>query len=189
MTATTDRILRTSSDSFPQPPRLCLKPVGEPPGLLDGAWWPHSRDLVREIPALAKVLDLQWGRITRVAVNPLHWPVIPRKVPVTGHVVKVGWFTTELDPHKLLLLSGHIGRWDLLVIPPETDPATARRLMSAAVDPRRCATASALIDAEEGRRDDAALWDPLAEWVDEGGAFIHLPETTSPPPDRTIGVG
>lgn len=79
--------------------------------------WPRSRDLPRELPSLMAVLDPLWGRITRVAVNPEHWPVVPRKVQVDGHIVKVGWFTPEIDPHKLLLLSYGVGRWDLLVIP------------------------------------------------------------------------
>ena len=55
-------------------------------------------------------------------MNPRLWPVIPRKIPVTGHVVKAGWFKAEQDPHKLLLLSYTAGRWDLLVVPPETPP-------------------------------------------------------------------
>jgi hypothetical protein len=48
-------------------------------------------------------------------VSPAFWPVVPRKVPVTGHTVHVGRFTDEQDPHKLLLLSCTAGRWDLLV--------------------------------------------------------------------------
>ncbi|GAA2943352.1 hypothetical protein GCM10011428_72720 [Streptomyces violaceus] len=64
-----------------------------------------------ELPALTAVLDPLWGRITRVTVNPTQWPVIPRKVPVAGHVVTVGWFLAEQDPHELLLLSYHVGRF------------------------------------------------------------------------------
>ncbi|MFF3345110.1 DUF5994 family protein [Streptomyces sp. NPDC002779] len=135
--------------------RLALKPGktdGTSRGLLDGAWWPRSRDLLSELPALADTLDPLWGRITRIAVNPEHWPVIPRKVPVDGHIVKVGWFTRELDPHKLLLLSYGAERWDLLVIPPETDAETAARLMAAASgDDGPPLTASALIAADESR--------------------------------------
>lgn len=81
--------------------RLALKPDGAARGLLDGAWWPRSRDLLSELPTLTDVLDPLWGRITRIAVNPEHWPVVPRRVPVEGHVVKVGWFTPEIDPRKL----------------------------------------------------------------------------------------
>ncbi|MEV7340684.1 DUF5994 family protein [Streptomyces sp. NPDC093544] len=130
--------------------RLALKPASTSKGLLDGAWWPRSRDLTAELSTLAEVLDPLWGRITRIAVNPTHWPVIPRMVPVNGHVVKIGWFTRELDPHKILLLSYTAGRWDLLVVPPETSPPAAARLMAAAsagTGPET--TASALMAAEQ----------------------------------------
>lgn len=48
-----------------------------------------------------------------------------------GRSVNVGWFT-EQDADKLILFSFTVGRWDLLVIPPETEPAAAARLMAAA---------------------------------------------------------
>ncbi|MFK0023547.1 DUF5994 family protein [Streptomyces sp. NPDC090798] len=118
-------------------------------GPLDGAWWPRSRDLTHELSALADVLDPLSGRITRIAVNATYWPAIPSRVPVNGHVVRVGWFTTELDPHKILLLSHTTGSWNLLVIPPETNAPAAARLMAAASDSARPpATASALMAAE-----------------------------------------
>lgn len=137
--------------------RLDLKPAGTPSGLLDGAWWPHSDDLQLELPSLVSALDVTWGRITRVTVNPLHWRPLPGQVRVPGHTVKVGWFQAEQDPHKLLLLSYGVGRWDLLVIPPRTSEAAAARLMAAATDPRTRLTASALIAAEgAGSAADAA---------------------------------
>jgi hypothetical protein len=154
--------------------RLALKTDGASRGLLDGAWWPRSRDLLSELPLLTDVLDPLWGRITRIAVNPRYWPVIPRKVPVNGHVVKVGWFTPEIDPHKLLLLSYGTGRWDLLIIPPETGAESAARLMAAASDhDGPPLTASALIAAEEARHGVAATEEPLEPdeaWEYEGGA-------------------
>ena len=169
---------RTSSSL---PLRLTLAPAGTSPTLLDGAWWPRSRDLTVELPALTAVLDPLWGRITRVTVNPTFWPVIPRKVPVHGHVVHVGWFRAEQDPHKLLLLSYTAGRWDLLVIPPETSPATAARLMTTAIDPLHSLTASALIqEAEFFRIAAEADWDSTREtvWDSEGG---HGPPAAAPP--------
>ncbi|MBO3673581.1 DUF5994 family protein [Streptomyces sp. NEAU-YJ-81] len=147
MTVAIDRT--TPDERVPSPPaRLSLTPTSPVPGLLDGAWWPRSRDLLRELPALTDVLDARWGRITRVSVNPAHWPVIPRKVPATGHTVKVGWFTDEQDPHKLILLSYTTGRWDLLVIPPETSAAAAARLMAAAATVGSLLTASSLMANE-----------------------------------------
>jgi hypothetical protein len=146
--------------------RLSLAPVGAAPALLDGAWWPRSRDLGAELPILTAVLDPLWGRITRVTVNPTHWPVVPRKVPVGGHVVKVGWFLPEQDPHELLLLSYHVGRWNLLVVPPRTEPVSAAWLMAAASDPLGTSTASRVMEqaarlrrAKETDRAVEAVWD------------------------------
>ncbi|MER7185892.1 DUF5994 family protein [Streptomyces hyaluromycini] len=152
------------------PLRLSLAPVGPAPALLDGAWWPRSRDLGAELPALTDVLDPLWGRITRVAVNPTHWPVVPRKVPVAGHVVKVGWFLAELDPHELLLLSYRLGRWNLLVVPPRTDPGSAAWLMAAASDPLGTSTASRLME-EAARLRTVSETDRAVEavWDSEGG--------------------
>ncbi|MGD6755807.1 DUF5994 family protein [Streptomyces sp. BH105] len=156
---------------------MALKsPTGR--GLLDGAWWPASRDLTAELPALAQALDPLWGRITRVAVNPMLWPVVPRRVPVQGRVLNVGWFTPELDPHQLLLLSYGTGRFDLLVIPPETDAVSAARLMAAAIDPDGPPlTATDLIAAEtarhHGHHDVGAADRPQSaeeSWEYEGGA-------------------
>ena len=138
--------------------RLSLAPVGPAPALLDGAWWPRSRDLGAELLSLTAVL------------NPVHWPVVPRKVRVAGHVVKVGWFRSEQDPHELLLLSYRVGRWNLLVIPPQTPSASAARLMAAASDPLGTSTASRLMEGEARLR-AVAETDRAGEavWESEGG--------------------
>ncbi|MCP3768796.1 MULTISPECIES: DUF5994 family protein [unclassified Streptomyces] len=150
--------------------RLSLAPAGSVPGLLDGAWWPRSRDLFREIPTLTDALDACWGRITHVTVNPAHWPVVPRKVPVTGHTVHVGWFADEQDPNKVLLLSYTVGRLDLLVIPPETEPAAAARLMAAATVPGGIRTASGLMADEVTSHDAAEARSREEERETDGGA-------------------
>ncbi|MFG3495796.1 DUF5994 family protein [Streptomyces sp. NPDC047928] len=133
--------------------RLSMTPKTTLTGLLDGAWWPSSRDLKAELPALVDALEDRFGRITRVMVNPAHWPVVPHEVPATGHTVRVGWFT-EQDPDKVILLSYTVGRCDLLVIPPGTEPAAAARLMTAAATPGSALTAGVLMSDETatGRR-------------------------------------
>lgn len=190
MHVTSDRTQLIHEPYSAPPVRLALKPQGAPAGLLDGAWWPHSRNLLRELPVLTNVLDRLWGRVTRISVNPTHWPVVPRKVPVTGHLVKVGWFKAEQDPHKVVLLSYRVGRMDLLVIPPATSAATAARLMAAATHTGLRLTASELVAADnagqalvEGQRTQEEAWES------EGGS---APVTASAPrvppvPDRSGG--
>jgi hypothetical protein len=170
MTATIVRPTPSQGRRPESPVRLSLVPAGSAPLLLDGAWWPRSRDLAAELPALVSVLDPLWGRITRATVNPAQWPVVPRKVPAAGHVVKVGWFRFEQDEHELLLLSYDVGRWNLLVVPPLTPPAAAARLMAAASDPHGTATASSLV-AQAARLTAATEADRTGEavWESEGG--------------------
>ncbi|MFB8245765.1 DUF5994 family protein [Streptomyces sp. NPDC055952] len=148
MTATVSHPPTSETDESPSSSstRLALVPAGSAPALLDGAWWPRSRDLAVELPPLAAVLDPLWGRITRVTVNPTHWPVVPRKVPVGARVLKVGWFQQEQDPHELLLLSYRVGRWNLLVVPPQTPPDVAEWLMAAASDPGGTSSGSRLME-------------------------------------------
>jgi hypothetical protein len=171
MTTTNDRTApRDLATDFPA--RLSLTPKTTLAGQLDGAWWPYSRDLTAELPPLAAALDEAWGRITRVTVNPTSWPVIPHRVPVAGHTLHVGWFT-EQHADKIILLSYTVGRWDLLVIPPETEPAAAARLMAAAAIPGSALTAGVLMANEavigrgihDTRRQEAT-------WDGEGGACM-----------------
>ncbi|RKT05556.1 hypothetical protein BX286_3556 [Streptomyces sp. 3211.6] len=154
------------------PVRLSLTPKTTLAGQLDGAWWPRSRDLEAELPPLVTALEEPWGRVTRVTVNPTRWPVIPHKVAWDGRTLHVGWFT-EQDPDKLILLSYTVGRWDLLVIPPESEPAAAARLMSAAAIPGSVLTAGVLMANEtvigRGVR-DARRREAL--WESEGGACM-----------------
>jgi len=145
--------------------------------MVNGAWWPRSRDLAVELPALVAALDTVWGRINRVTVNVHMWPQIPRKVPTGSHVVRVGWFDAEQDPHDVCLISySHAPyRWDLLVVPPETDPEQAEHLMAVASDVRNMQTASALIaDAGDGAaelpRDPSTDRTRILDWELEGGA-------------------
>ena len=166
----------------PSAARISLKPFTEHPGMVNGAWWPRSRDLAAELPALVAALDTVWGRISRVTVNVHMWPQIPRKVPTGSHVVRVGWFDAEQDPHDVCLLSYSRApyRWDLLVVPPETDPERAEHLMAAASDVRNKQTASALIAGEgagavelpavELPRDPTTDRSRILDWEFEGGA-------------------
>ncbi|MFI1094195.1 DUF5994 family protein [Streptomyces sp. NPDC020917] len=182
MTATAVRIPVT--EEAPRNPashrlRLSLAPAGSAPSRIDGAWWPYSRDLAAELPALVDELDLTWDRITHITVNPTYWPVIPHKVQGNGHVVRVGWFKEEQDPHQLMLLSYRAGRWDLLVIPPETPPATAAWLMTVAADPLRTTTGSQLMAEAAQRTAEEAQDTPEAVWDSEGG---HAARSESAPP-------
>ncbi|MCX4644678.1 DUF5994 family protein [Streptomyces sp. NBC_01446] len=78
----------------------------------------------------------------------------------------------------LLLLSYTVGRWDLLVIPPQTDPAIAAWLMTAATGPLRSHTAGDLLERAEFQRIvTRADLGREAVWDSEGG---HGARVTAP---------
>lgn len=137
----------TSTTPPARPSRLTLTPRTSLAGLLDGAWWPYSRDLSTELPPLVEALEERWGRITRITANPGPWLVASSSVSVGGHVVDVGWLTDQ-DRDTMILLSYALGRCDLLVVPPEAEPASAARLMALASAPGNVHTAGSLMSGE-----------------------------------------
>ncbi|MET7764363.1 DUF5994 family protein [Streptomyces sp. NPDC005393] len=116
----------------PLPTRLSLVRPEAGPHWIDGAWWPHSRDLTDELPILLASLNHRWGRITRVTVHTEMWPACPRRMPFTDRVVHINRSGADGSRHKICLLSYGVGRCDLLVVAPDTPPAEARRLMAGA---------------------------------------------------------
>ncbi|MEU6976596.1 DUF5994 family protein [Streptomyces sp. NPDC046371] len=154
--------------------RLALTPHTSLAGLLDGAWWPYSRDLSAELPSLVDTLEEHCGRITRLTANPASWPVVPRAVPVHGHTVHVGWFTEQDSDTMILLSSYNLHRCDLLVIPPETEPTSATRLMAAASTPGNLHTAGILMsdeDAPDRHLREARVGEDASKT--EGGADVR----------------
>ncbi|MEZ0064527.1 hypothetical protein ABIA32_000515 [Streptacidiphilus sp. MAP12-20] len=124
--------------------RLALTPDGPRPRL-DGAWWPHSRNLAAQLPDLIAELDRTWGRITRAAVHDTAWTQLRHSVPTGSHDIRVNWYDSAHDPHAITLFSYRIGEWELLVVPPETAPWRAKQLMTAAAHPGNQRTARALL--------------------------------------------
>jgi Family of unknown function (DUF5994) len=114
---------------------------------LDGAWWPRSSDLTTELAPLLEELSRRGIRATRVAFNPGSWAAAPRRLQVGDRTVRLGWFR-HLDP-QLLNLTGDLrrGRVDLLVVPPDTTKADARRAFTAATDRGNSAEPTVLLHA------------------------------------------
>jgi hypothetical protein len=114
--------------------RLRLKPKESAAGYLDGGWWPRSRDLTAELPALAEVLGIRLGTVRRVAYSMDGWDDAPRQTEVDGHTVRLEGFRSQ-DPH-LLQITGDDNRHriSLLVVPPDADAEAAHdALMTSAV--------------------------------------------------------
>jgi hypothetical protein len=113
-------------------PRLRLKPKApDTTGYVDGAWWPHSNDLLTELPDLLAVLSVRLGAIDRVIYNLTEWAPAPKKLWIDRRVVRLaGYFRQPVNTVELLGASGK--QVVLLVIPPETEPDRAHEALVAA---------------------------------------------------------
>ncbi|MER7574009.1 DUF5994 family protein [Streptomyces sp. NPDC126514] len=120
--------------SPPSPPhlRLRLVPHGGMPRPIDGGWWPRSYDLLTELPLLLAGLPHAWGHITNVTVNGSVWSPAPGRMLVHNQVVRLHRTQAASAPHTIVLLTPGRGRWDLLIIPPDTTEEAAEPLMAAA---------------------------------------------------------
>ncbi|MDO0914868.1 DUF5994 family protein [Streptomyces sp. DT2A-34] len=112
--------------------RLRLASRSGMPRLIDGAWWPRSHDLLAELPQLLAGLPRAWGHITSVTVHGATWSAVPGRMLVFNQVVRLRRTVAASAPHTIVLLAPGRGRWDLLVLPPDTTEEAAEPLMAAA---------------------------------------------------------
>jgi Family of unknown function (DUF5994) len=98
-------------------------------GYVDAAWWPRSRDLAAELPALFEALWSGFRDVDRVSYNLPFWEPTPRRMRVDERVVRLRGYHIQ-DPLLLRLFDAsgdeHI---DVLVIPPEADADCAERAL------------------------------------------------------------
>jgi hypothetical protein len=100
-------------------------------GRLDGAWWPRTRDIETELPALISVLTGHLGPITRVGLDASAWNGLPTRLVIGGQVVHL-----DSDPagdDTVLITRGHNDHFALLMVPPDTTADAARQAMARAV--------------------------------------------------------
>ncbi|MEV6941827.1 DUF5994 family protein [Streptomyces sp. NPDC051172] len=132
-------------------PRLSLTPdISHGP--LDGAWWPRCNALELELPSLVGSLDPDLDTAVRVTVNPSEWPDTPRTVMAPGRVIAVEPAGPGGETHVISLDCGSMGRWVLLVVPPDEPAGTAARLLAAAADPENPLTAARMLALAETDR-------------------------------------
>jgi hypothetical protein len=113
--------------------RLSLHPVLDRRAVVDGAWWPYSRDVTAELPGLIAAVDQRLGRTTlMVGVSRDAWQDIPSRIPARGRQVRIGWFR-HADPHVVVLFFAAAEPVALLIIPPDTaaGPAEATLKLTA----------------------------------------------------------
>jgi len=135
MTAVTSTPAAAASTRPAAPPglRVQLDPTMAGTGVVDGGWWPRSRDPDVELPGLIAGLESSLGPITRLALNLTAWDSAPRRVAVEGRRVRVGWFR-HMDPDMVGVTRAGQNRVALLVVPPRAARVAAGRAMAMAAD-------------------------------------------------------
>jgi hypothetical protein len=100
-------------------------------GILDGAWWPRSRDIGAQLPGLVSALSEHLGPIARVGLDADAWDDVPARMIIDGRVVHIDWYPIGDD--TVLLTRGDQDHFTLLVVPPDATSSAAREAMSRAV--------------------------------------------------------
>lgn len=130
------RVTRLLPDSVHQAVRpgtavVRLETTHDRRGVLDGAWWPRSRDISAELPALVTALTEYLGPITRVGLDAGAWDALPTRLVVEGRIVRIDSF--PVGDATVLVTRGEQDHFSLLVIPPHATPEAARAAMAEAV--------------------------------------------------------
>jgi hypothetical protein len=133
---------RSTGVAVPRGLRLELDTAGA--GDVDGAWWPHSRDLVAELTDLLLVLRSGLGPIRRVIYHLDEWSSAPRELDSAGRRV-------ELDGYR------HRPARTLDVIGREIGATLTLRIITPVVDADMTA-AQQHWESERGEGTDVAAW-------------------------------
>jgi hypothetical protein len=164
----------------PSLPRMFLAAVRAGQAVLDGGWWPRSRDPVAELPGLVLALSARYGPIRQLMLNSVTWDNRFTRLAVGAGVVRIGWYA-NLDPALLIATTYNGDQLDLLVVPPQTPAATAKKAMTRAADPTNRLRAPAILAAVPAApaSDPGEDADEHPAWDNEGG------RTVEPGPRRT----
>lgn len=99
--------------------------------VLDGAWWPRSRDIGAELPSLIVALTEHIGPILHVGLDTGAWEDLPTRLVIDDRVVHIDSFPVGDD--TILITRGDQDHFSLLVVPPHATPEAARTAMARAV--------------------------------------------------------
>ncbi|MDA0643838.1 MULTISPECIES: DUF5994 family protein [Nonomuraea] len=170
--------LSTASSAIPRfdsALRLSLHPVLDRRAVVDGAWWPHSRDAAAELPELIAAADQRLGRTTlRIGLHHDAWQGIPRRILARGRQVRVGWFR-HTDPRVITLVLAAGEPIVLLIIPPDTAPDAAETTLKLTARDIAGLTTDDILTRAGPPPDPAfraGTGDSPARWENEGGSVI-----------------
>ncbi|MCX4642203.1 MULTISPECIES: DUF5994 family protein [unclassified Streptomyces] len=110
---------------------LRLETTSSREGVLDGAWWPRTRNIEAELPALISVLTEHLGPITRVGLDASSWNSLPVRLVIDDRVVHLD--SDPVGDDTVLITRGDNDHFALLLVPPDTSADAAREAMARAV--------------------------------------------------------
>jgi hypothetical protein len=108
--------------------RLELKPDGPRTGSVDGGWWPRSRNLEEQLPALLAALRERLGRVESVSYHLGDWEPAPRRVSVGGVTVRLAGYRFQRSGTIDVIARDR--RLTLLVIGPEQTEQLAHQALT-----------------------------------------------------------
>src|ERR1700758_299159 len=149
-------------------PRFRLKPTAHGTGYVDGAWWPHSDDLMTQLPDLIAVLSMRLGAISCVMYNNREWRRTPAEVVSGGRVVQLDGYRGQ-PPNTVEVIDSKGNKLVLLVVPFHIDPDQAHRIVMAAAAPGDMSSVDTLLMISVKDRESRTKRDGARERWD----FVH----------------
>jgi hypothetical protein len=110
---------------------LRLETTGNRSGVLDGAWWPRSRDISVELPKLITALTEHLGPVQRVGLDASAWDGLPTRLTIGDRIVQID--SSRIGDDTAMITRGDRDLFSLLVVPPQAAPEAARDAMARAV--------------------------------------------------------
>ena len=119
-------------------------------GHVDGSWWPRSRDLAAELPALTARIGEQLGPVERIAYHRSSWDPSDRRRlrTATGQTSLDGFDSVQPDAVWISVGGRPARRLWLVVIPPDTPPARAAAVRERASAPGNRESVTDLLHAD-----------------------------------------
>ncbi|WP_327063437.1 DUF5994 family protein [Kitasatospora griseola] len=105
--------------------------------MLDGAWWPRSRDVGAELPGLVRALTEHIGPVSSVGLDTAAWDDVPARLLVDGRSVHLDRYPVGDD--TVIVTRGDHDHFSLLVVPPRAsrEAALARAVDAGGTDSAR----------------------------------------------------
>lgn len=145
--------------------RLQLMPHRPASEHIDGTWWPRSRRLVDELPALVASVSDRLGQVVMVGYRRNGWDDAPPLAEMVGHTIELLGFDSD-EPASVIAIGNQGRHITLQVIPPDASEQVARAKLDETQ--RRAGTCGPATGASTIARSVADVADKLARHEGRG---------------------